>query len=359
MTWFSLVWKNLVRRPARTLLTAAGVAVGVALIVAMLAIAAGERRTAEQLIHVGRADFGLFQSEVSDFTRSKLPNSLGRRVAEVDGVERVARIKLYADHGLLFIGLDPSEFVARRLVLVRGRRLLGANEAIVGDRSRVRNDHAVTIRRHRFRVVGVYHSGDRFLDAGAVVTLAALERLTTPGELTTLGIVASPREPPRALARRLEQEFPGTTSVVEPGQAIKVDTTSRLIVDFGWIISLLALIVGGIGVTNTMALSVFERIREIGILRAVGWPTRRIALLVVTEAVLICLGALALGLVLGLAAAELFSSRSDVSQLVSPEFTGGVFAWGLAFALGVGIVGAAYPAWRAVSLQPIEALRRE
>jgi putative ABC transport system permease protein len=359
MTWFSLVWKNLVRRPARTALTAAGVAVGVALIVAMLAIAAGERRTAEQLIHVGRADFGLFQSDVSDFTRSKLPDSLANRVAAVDGVERVARIKLYAEHGLLVFGLDRREFVAGRLVIVGGRRLHARDEALAGDRCRARDARTVAVRGRRFHVVGVYHSGDRFLDAGIVVPLASLERLTTPGEVTTLGIVATPREPPRALARRLERRFPGTAAVVEPGQAIKVDTTSRLIVDFGWIISLLALIVGGIGVTNTMALSVFERVREIGILRAVGWPARRIALLVVGEALSICLLALGLGLALGLAAAEVFSSRSDVSQLVTPDFTGGVFAWGLAFALGVGLVGAAYPAWRAISLQPIEALRRE
>jgi putative ABC transport system permease protein len=186
-----------------------------------------------------------------------------------------------------------------------------------------------------------------------------LERLTTPREVTTLGIVAEPRQRPRDVARTLERRFPGTTAVVEPGQAIKVDTTSRLIIDFGWIISLLALIVGGIGVTNTMAMSVFERVREIGILRAVGWPTRRVALLVVAETVAICLVALALGLALGLLAAELFSRRSDASQLIAPSFTAGVFAWGLAFALGVGLVGAVYPTWRAVRLAPIDALRRE
>src|SRR6266508_1695859 len=58
VTWASMVWRNLLRRPARTVLTVAGVALGVGLIVALLSLATGVERTAEQLIHVGRADFG-------------------------------------------------------------------------------------------------------------------------------------------------------------------------------------------------------------------------------------------------------------------------------------------------------------
>ena len=76
MTWAGFVWRNLWRRPARTALTAAGVAIGVGLIVALLSIAAGVRNTASDLIHIGRADFGVFQESASDLTRSLLPESL-------------------------------------------------------------------------------------------------------------------------------------------------------------------------------------------------------------------------------------------------------------------------------------------
>ncbi|HEY7208533.1 MAG TPA: ABC transporter permease [Gaiellaceae bacterium] len=355
MTWAGLIRKNLLRRPARTVLTAAGVGLGVGLIVALLSITAGVHETAEDLIHVGRADFGLFQQDVSDFTRSQLPQSLAASVARDPGVAQTARIKLLVDHGNLVFGLDPHEFAYRRLVVVAGRR--GA--ALAGNRSGFRVGQDVEVADRSFRIAGLYHSGDRFEDLGLVLPLQTVERLAKrPGEITTIGVVARLGHDPKTVARQLESRFPGIAAVTEPGQAVKVDTSSRLIVSTGWIVSALALIVGGIGVTNTMAMSVFERTREIGILRAVGWSTRRIAFLVISEALGICLLALAVGCAVGVLAAELFVDHSSLDELITPAFTGGVFAWGLAFALGVGLVGAAYPAWRAVRLEPIEALRR-
>ena len=360
MTWFGLVWKNLMRRPVRTLLTGAGVALGVGLIVALLSIAAGTRRTASDLIHLGRADFGLFQSGVSDATRSLLPVPLEREVAQDRGVARTARIFLLVTTvqgkpSSLVFGLAPGEFPAQRLTLVDGDR----SGALVGDRFGARPGETLRIGARAFRVSGVFHSGDRFEDQAVVLPLPAVQALAKrPGEVTTIAVTVKLGYRPQEVASRLERRY-GITAIVEPGQAVKVDTSSRLIIDVGWVISALALIVGGIGVTNTMAMSVFERVREIGILRAVGWPGRRIAGLIVSEALGIAAVALALGLALGVLAARLFTARTGLSSLVSPDFTAGVFLWGLAFALGVCLLGAVYPAWRALRLSPIEALRRE
>lgn len=348
------------RRPVRTLLTAAGVALGVGLIVALLSIAAGTERTAGDLIHVGRADFGLFQSGVSDATKSLLPVSLEPRVRHDPGVAQTALVFLDVttvnnQASSLVIGLAPKEFAAERLTLIQGNR----TGALAGDHFDAKLGETLHIRGRTFHVTGIFHSGDRFEDAGVVLPLSTVQALANrPDEVTSIGVIVMPRQRPQTVATRLEKKY-GITAVVEPGQAVNVDTSSRLIIDVGWVISVLALIVGGIGVTNTMAMSVFERVREIGILRAVGWPGRRIAALVISEAVGISLVALALGLGLGVLAAHLFTAQTGLSTLVAPTFTAGVFGWGLAFALGVGVIGAIYPAWRALRLSPIEALRRE
>lgn len=368
MTWAGLVLKNLLRRKVRTALTVAGVAVGVGLIVALLSITAGVKETANDLIHVGRSDFGLFQQGASDLTRSVLPASLEAKVAREAGVAGVAAIfirvgKVNDQDEFLVFGFKAGELTDRRNVVVEGRRARGA-EAMVGDTGaralHVRPGDTLRIGKRRFRIAGLYHSGDRFVDLGATLPLAAVQALAQrPGEVTTIGVTVKPGYTPKAVAKQLERRFDGVTAVVEPGQAVRIDTSSRLIVTAGWIFSLLALIIGGIGVTNTMAMSVFERVREIGIMRAVGWSSRRIAALIVSEALGIGVIALGIGLLGGWLAAVLLTRNSSLSSLAHADFTGGVFAWGLAFALGVGLVGALYPAWRAISLTPIEALRRE
>lgn len=356
MSWAGLIARNLRRRTARTVFTAVGVGLGVGLIVALLAITNGVHRTAGDLIHVGRADFGLYQSGVSDFTRSLLPESLTAEIARQPGVQAAASVKLLVVGGTLVFGLDPKEFPYKRLVIVEGRR----SAVMAGDHSGKHVGQTVQLGARTFTVGGIFHSGDRFEDLGIELPLHVVEALARrPKEVTSIGVTVKLGQNVRAVAARLERRYPGVATVTEPGQAIKVDTSSRLILTTGWIVSVLALIVGGIAVTNTMAMSVFERTREIGILRAIGWPASRVGALIVSEALAICLLALAAGCGLGVLAASVFVAHTALSDLISPAYTLGTFAWGLAFALGVGVIGALYPTWRAISLEPVAALRHE
>ena len=364
----ALIWTNLMRRRARSLLTAVGVALGVGLIVALLSISSGVQLAVNNVIHLGGADFGVFQGQVTQLTDSLLPDRLVGEVAGTAGVQEAAHIKLLVTtvngkSSQLVFGLDPTEFPERQFVIVKGVRPPG-NQVLLGDRAAAQMGlgpgDSVTIGTTRLPIAGVFHSGNSFEDSAVVAPLGLVQQWAgRPGEVTSIGIVVRPGVSSSRVAAQLQRTYPGLVAITNPGQAIQVDTTSKLLISAGWVFSVVALLVGGIGVTNTMAMSVMERSQEIGVLRAVGWPNRRVAGMIASEAVAICVIALAIGLLLGWVAAQVLVAQGALSELVTPQFGPSVFAWGLAFSLGVGMLGAAYPVWRAVRVNPIEALRRE
>ncbi|HQY93266.1 ABC transporter permease, partial [Caldilinea sp.] len=124
-------------------------------------------------------------------------------------------------------------------------------------------------------------------------------------------------------------------------------------------IRLLALFIGGIVVANTMIMSIFERTREIGTLRAVGWPRRRILSQVLLESLLLCLVSAVFGTVLGVGVVTLIARAPYASQFVSATWRVEIFASAFVTAAALGVLGGLYPAWRAGQLEPAEALRYE
>jgi putative ABC transport system permease protein len=124
-------------------------------------------------------------------------------------------------------------------------------------------------------------------------------------------------------------------------------------------VSLLAVGIGAIGVMNTMIMSVFERTREIGILRAIGWRSSRILRLIMVESVLLCLVAVVVGIGVGVAFSRAILLVPLISNFLTPSYSVDVFVRAVVVGIAVGLAGAVYPALRAVRLSPMEALRYE
>jgi len=124
------------------------------------------------------------------------------------------------------------------------------------------------------------------------------------------------------------------------------------------VIAALSLVVGAIAVTNTMAMAILERQRELALLAAIGWSHLQVAALIVGEGLGVGLIGAALGVGAGIAASHLMVSALGASAFVSPAVDASVVGRALAIGLAIGVLGGIYPAWRVTRLPPAKLLGR-
>lgn len=130
-------------------------------------------------------------------------------------------------------------------------------------------------------------------------------------------------------------------------------------------IAAISLLVAGIGIMNIMIVSLIERTREIGILKALGMKSRTVLYIFLTESVIIGLIGAVIGIISGWVLANvvsLFLGRGGIigsALTITPILTPEVISGALGFGVGISVIFALYPAWRASKLKPVEALRYE
>jgi putative ABC transport system permease protein len=371
MSFTSLVFRNLFRQRMRTTLTVVGIAVGITIVVALGAITGGVEKTVGGWLRVGGADFVVARRGSADFTLSTVTKKEWAELEALDGVERATGVLMRVTrHGsnpyFILMGIRPAQLAQAPLELVAGRLLApgSTDEVLLGSRAASSTDSApgsqIVIDGERFVVVGVYRSGDVVSDSGAYAPLETVQEISrTPGVVTAVYVTAVPGTDPIALAATIEDEMPTLTTVASIDEWDKVDQGMRVMDAMNLAVSTLAVVLGAIAVMNTMIMAVFERTREFGILRAVGWRGSRIMRLIFLEALLLCLVAAVLGTALGVLATRGILLIEAVRGFLEPTYTLDVFVRAIVIASAVALVGALYPAYRAVRLSPMEALRHE
>jgi putative ABC transport system permease protein len=206
-------------------------------------------------------------------------------------------------------------------------------------------------------VAGVYHSGIFFEDSGAVLALAEARRLLgRPGEETNVIVRLSPGTRADAAGRTIERSFPGTQAITTPEQALRAGANGTLISKAIVVIVAIAIVVGVIGVMNTMGMAIAERRGELGLLSTVGWSPARVAALILGEGVAVSVLGAAGGLLLGVIGGDLLVKALGVSGYVSPSVTAWGLGRGLLVGVAIGVLGGVYPAWRVTRMTPLKAL---
>jgi putative ABC transport system permease protein len=224
-----------------------------------------------------------------------------------------------------------------------------------------------------FSVGGIFRSSNRYDDNSAVVLLADLQRMMDrPGQVTEFQLSLESSEKTRGGHRQFvervrrdienlrdEQGQLLSLAALTTEEFIKNNTEIKLTGAMAWITSAIALLIGSVGMLNTMVMSVLERSQELGILRAIGWTKRRIVRMVLTEAFLLAIIGAALGTVFAILLTQCLAWFTPLASFVRSDFQPRIIAGGFGLAGLVAVVGGVLPAYRGASLSPTEALRYE
>jgi putative ABC transport system permease protein len=371
MSFVLLILSNLFRQKIRTGLTVLGISIGITTVVALGVLTNGARRTAAEIITLGGSDFSIGRQGSADLTFSTLTQQDLDVVSGYEEIEHVSGVllafsKVGSNPYFLQAGIDASDLQYLDVPLVDGGRLTpGASDEVMLGNEAAKQLNAgvgdtVEVRDQSLTVVGIYRTDTVWLDGGAFLPIATVwEYERKEGLYTLLYVRARPDTDIDALAARIEDEHPDLAALVHLGDVNQVDQGLQVMDAANLGITILAVFIGAIAVMNTMVMAVFERTREFGILRALGWRTRRILQMVLGESLLLCFIAAIFGSILAVVLTRLIVLMPTIRAFISPEYTPDVFLRGLAVGIGVAILGALYPAYRAASFSPAQAIRYE
>lgn len=363
----NLVTSNIRQRPIRTLVSVAGIALGVALVMLFTGLARGMSNDLQRRATNVRAELIFMRPGAIQLTgaAANLDTRYVDRLKVIEGVEEALPVIRHFSQGSGGIGLEQIDGVdwdayahMNDLHIDEGRGPQGDDE-VVADETKARDnnlhvgDKLKPVGSKEYRITGIYSP-----ESGARVkmSLAAMQAaLEVPGKCTFIFLKLRNPDQVDAVAKRIDKELPGNT--IQPTRDVftSFEKTIPYLSVFLRVLVVLAAVVSALVVMLAMYTTITERTREIGILKAMGASRGYIVGIIEKEAILISI----IGLIAGFAV-------SIVAGYLIHEAYGLVFeyswSWAsVAAAIGLigGILGALYPAWRASNLDPVNALAYE
>ena len=362
----NLVTSNIRQRPIRTLVSVAGIALGVSLVMLFTGLARGMSNDLQRRASNVRAELIFMRPGAVQATGASmnLDVQYANRLKAIEGVEAAIPVGRYFFQGSGGIGLEQIDGLdwnsyasMNGIQFVKGKEPSG-NEAVIDEvKARDFNYHVGDIIRPfggaGYRIAGIYspESGPRLK-----LTLPALqEALEAAGKCTFVFVKLKNSEQVDAMAAKISKELPGNT--IQPTREVFAgfEKTIPYLGIFLRVLVGLAAVVSSLVVMLAMYTTITERTREIGILKAMGASRGYIVGIIEKEAILISI----IGLIVGFAV-------SAVAGYLIHEAYGLVFeySWQWAVTAAViglvgGILGALYPAVRASNLDPVNALAYE
>lgn len=372
MGYLRFIARNLGGRPVRTALTTVGLAVAVSAVMLLSGISMGFERAFEAIYRSRGIDLIVVRAGISDQLSSTLDEGMAGEIRQIPGVAELAPSLMdsvsFEGANLVSVlanGWEPGGLLIDGLTILDGRGLReGDGAAVLLGRVLALNlgkgvGDRVEIAGEPFRVAGVYESESLFENGGLVMPLGELQRMMgRQGQVTGFVVVAGPGTDPGALGREIERRV-GGVAATPARDYVAGNIQLRLARAMAAATTGIALLLGSVGLLNTMAMAVTERTSEIGLLRALGWKRTRIVLLLMGEAAALGLLGVLVGTVLAFGGARAVVLAPTSRGFIDPNLSPVVLGVGLALGVGLTLLGGLYPAIRASRLEPTEALRHD
>jgi putative ABC transport system permease protein len=387
MNLLSLAVKNLQRRRGRTLLTIAGVAIAVAILFSLLSFSAGyENQLTKEMdglgFHLLAVPKGCpYEATTLILHGGVIPKYLTNddlaRARAVDGVEVATPMLLQqvikdgTPH--IVYGIEPEEMLRLKPAWKVNGRFFTANESrvmVIGSELASRENLVPGSilpfgpDQEPFTIVGVLEPTGTEDDNFHFLPLPEAQRVfNKEGLITTIAIRVKDVKQISSVATALETipDVQTVTMAQVTGTIMNLVGTARSLL---LSVIVVAVIISAAGITNTLLMSVNERTREIGMMKAIGASGFHIGVLLITETLIITTLGGIIGIIVSLAGAGLIESfvRGIIPYAPSGAFVSfdPVLAGTcLLFSAGLGLACGLYPAWKSARLSPMEAIRGE
>lgn len=381
--WFlTVVSRNLFRRKARSLLTVIGSGVAIGTVVALLGVVENFQKAFLGIYEQRGVDLIVVRTGTADRSMSFLPESLQERLQTLPQVANVTPglfdMISFPNTNLVLVplsGRQPNSLLLRDITIKSGRSIQEGDQkcAMLGwllarNMGKGVGD-TITIYEEEFKVVGIFESFTTIENGSVFIPLHELQRLMgRQGLVTGFLVVLDSSMDKQQAGTQLRQTVEAMTD--EKGRPLKLTALSswenvqtalqfQIMKAVTWLMSGIALILGSVGMVNTMVTTVFERTKEIGILRAIGWGKRRILWLILWESWFICLCGAVVGIVGAYVIIWALNFHPTVGGVLPPWIPASALWQGIVVAFIMGFIGGIYPAVRATTLVPTEAIRHE
>ncbi len=308
------------------------------------------------------------EAKASDMSLAAIDDKVGRWVTGLSQVQYVSGtlIGVTSMPGTSYFlawGLDPTSYAIRHYAITEGERLRAPREMILGKVAaknlKKKIGDTVSISGNGFRIVGIFETGIGYEDGSGVISLQEAQRIFKKPNQVSFYFVKL-RDPGQAelVSKQIEARW-SEVSVSKSTEYAEKTNDMQTFRSMANALSFIAILIGGVGIMNAMLMSVFERTREIGTLRALGWRRRRVVGMIVRESLLLSFLSGLAGIAFGVGLGALITLEPTMGMFLKGEYSFELLAQAMGVALVLGAIGALYPAWRAANLSPIEALRYE